>query len=51
MYGFLASFSSSKSILADQNDSFPVLQRILKNGKYANFSPNHIISHLLVLNS
>ena len=38
MYGFLASFSSSKSILADQNDSFPVLQWILKNGKYANFS-------------
>ena len=39
MYGFLAGFSSSKSILADQNDFFPVLQRILKNGKYANFSP------------
>ena len=46
MYGFLAGFSSSKSILADQNDFFPVLQRILKNGEICQFFPKTTLFHI-----
>ena len=51
MYGFVAGFSSSESILADKNVLFPVLATDLEEREICQFSPqNHLISHLLILN-
>ena len=51
MYGFPAGIISPESIMADQNDLFPVFATDLKKtGNMSIFHQNQLILHLLVLN-